>query len=160
MRPVRSALVAIFILSFFFLSCAQESATPASEEKSRSPFTTSPAEIALEEPCRYIGTFHKESRQLLEELRAQKVIVLDEWKCMARALQALDKEMTVKCKEKKEPLAVVEAWQTERYSPCLSSNNRGNEILECSLLSGAASCLILIDEPALPVGNEQEKKVE
>ena len=78
MRLVRSALVAIFILSISFLSCAQESATPAPEEKSRSPFTTSPAEIALEEPCRYIGTFHKESRQLLEVLRARKVILLDE----------------------------------------------------------------------------------
>ena len=37
------------------------------EEKSRSPFHRSPADVAVEEPCRFMGTFHKEVRQRLDQ---------------------------------------------------------------------------------------------
>ncbi|MEE3328124.1 MAG: hypothetical protein VX252_12380 [Myxococcota bacterium] len=157
---VRGGLIVLFISLMACSSPPEAPSDAAKQERSRSPFTTSPAQIALEEPCRYIGTFHKESRQRLEELRAQKFISLDEWKCMARALQALDKEMTVKCKEKKETLAVIEVWQTERYSSCLSSRDQNQDILECSLLSGMEVCLLLTPEDQVSVKSEEEETSE
>jgi hypothetical protein len=59
---------------------------------------------------------------------------------MARALKSLDEEMTVKCKEKKESIEVIEAWQTEYYSPCVVSAKK-EEIVRCSLLTAEETCL-------------------
>ena len=130
------------------LAWAGEGDGPAVQEREAcSPFTCSPADFAMEEPCRYIGQFHKESRQILEEMRAARIVTLDEWKCMARALQALDKEMTVKCKEKVEPIEVIEAWQIERYSPCLGESGEKAKILKCSLLSTEEECIFPDEVP-------------
>ena len=148
-------------LLFIFLLSA--SIAFAQEEKSRSPFSRPPSALAVEEPCRFVGTFHKESRQRIEELRAQKVISLDEWKCMARALEKLDDEMTVSCKVKKDPLSVIEVRQRELYSNCLPivesedsswfrrflqrlgmakdpAAEKKEAILNCSLLSAEKGC--------------------
>ena len=140
MTFIRRVLLVFLLVSFPALACYENTVAPPAEERSRSPFTTSPADIAVEEPCRFIGTFHKESRQRLEELRAGKVISLDEWACMARALKSLDEEMTVKCKEKEESIEVIEAWQTEHYSPCVVSAKK-EEIVRCSLLTSEETCL-------------------
>lgn len=140
MTLIRRVLLVLLLVSVPALACDQNAEAPPAEERSRSPFTTSPADLAVEEPCRFIGTFHKESRQRLEELRAGKVISLDEWACMARALKSLDEEMTVKCKEKKESIEVIEAWQTEYYSPCVDSAKK-EKIVRCSLLTAEETCL-------------------
>ena len=140
MTFIRRVLLVLLLVSVPALACDENAEAPPTEERSRSPFTTSPAELAVEEPCRFIGTFHKESRQRLEELRAGKVISLDEWACMARALKSLDEEMTVKCKEKKESIEVIEAWQTGYYSPCVVSAKK-EEIVRCSLLTSEETCL-------------------
>ena len=137
----------LWVVSVPGLAFADDAGAPLAEREPCSPFTCSPAQFAREEPCRYIGNFHKESRQILEEMRATKVVTLDEWACMARALQALDKAMTVQCKQKKESLEVVEAWQIERYSPCVESEPKA-EILKCSLLSSEGNCALWVDETA------------
>jgi len=147
-------LLVLWLASVPCFSLADDTGAPPAEREPCSPFTCSPSQFAREEPCRYIGIFHKESRQVLEEMRATEVVTLEEWACMARALQALDKEMTVKCKEKKESLEVIEAWQIERYSPCVESE-RKVEILECSLLSSEGSCALWVDETTDDEASEQ-----
>ena len=107
--------------------------------RSPSPFHTHPAEIAQAEPCRFIGTFHKESRNRLEQMRTQRVISSTEWTCMAQALKKLDSKMTTECAEKKQPLRIIESWQVELYTPCIRSEKK-TEILRCSLLSADTEC--------------------
>jgi len=134
----------IMMLSLLVVMACGESSEPPPQqppeapEKSQSPFHRSPADVAMEEPCRYIGTYHKESRQRLEELRANEVISLDQWKCMARALAALDDELTLECKKEEKSIEVVEARQSELYAPCLSPPNP--EVVHCSLLSSEDRC--------------------
>jgi len=134
-------------------------------EKSQSPFHRSPSAVAMEDTCRYIGTYHKESRQRLEELRANEVITLDEWKCMARALAALDDELTLDCKKVEKSIEAIEAEirfrlvlalssvetrQSELYAPCLSPPNP--KVVACSLLSSEDRCFVVpppnVDLPA------------
>jgi hypothetical protein len=111
----------------------------AEEEKSRSPFSRSPADVAKDEPCRFMGTFHKESRRRLEALFSCHVISIEQWKCMANELKTLDKEMTNRCKEKPQALETIEARQTELYRTCLLPS--GDAISRCSLLSSDRACL-------------------
>ncbi|MEE3329023.1 MAG: hypothetical protein VX252_16915 [Myxococcota bacterium] len=155
MNSMLKTLLVLWAVSVPLPALANDVSTPPAEPARCSPLTCPPSQLAREEPCRYVGNFHKESRQILEEMRAIKMVTLDEWACMARALQALDKEMTVKCKEKQEPLEVIEAWQVERYAPCVESEPKA-EILECSLLSGDRSCALFFEE--VPV--ETESKLE
>lgn len=125
----------VMLLLLFLVACEDSSEEP---EKSQSPFSRSLASVAMDEPCRYIGTFHKESRQRLEELRAHQVVSLDEWKCMARALAALDDELTRECKEEEKSIELIEIRQSELYAPCLSPANP--KVVRCSLLSSEDRC--------------------
>jgi len=111
----------------------------AEEEKSRSPFSRSPADVAKDEPCRFMGTFHKESRQRLEAFFSCHVISIEQWKCLASELKALDKEMTKRCKEQPQSLETIEARQTELYRTCLPPSDE--KIASCSLLSSDRTCL-------------------
>ena len=106
---------------------------------SRSPFTRSPAEVAMGNPCRFMGTFHKESRQRIEELRACHAISMDQWYSMARALQALDKEFTARCKVDSVSLSRIEKRQRELYTA--GSEPPQNDTIECALLSTDGSCM-------------------
>jgi len=54
------------------------------KEKSRSPFSRSPADVAKDEPCRFMGTFHKESRRRIEAFLDCDAISLQEWNAWPR----------------------------------------------------------------------------
>ncbi len=109
------------------------------EEKSRSPFSRSPADVAKDEPCRFMGTFHKESRQRLEALFTCHVISIKQWKCLAGELKTLDKEMTKRCKEQPQSIETIEARQIELYRTCLPPSEE--KVAGCSLLSSERACL-------------------
>ena len=102
-------------------------------EKSRSPFSRSPGDVFVEEPCRFMGTFHKESRQRLERFYVRKDISLDEWKCMAAALKRLDDEATQSCKKADQTIEVIEARQAELYRTCLPGSK--HRLVKCGMLS-------------------------
>jgi hypothetical protein len=106
---------------------------------SRSPFATSPAEVARAEPCRYMGTVHKESRQRLEVLRACGSVSEESWLCMARALEALDGEFTARCRKESVRLREIVLRQRALYEPCLAAG--AGEVAECALLSSDDDCL-------------------
>ena len=110
----------------------------SANEKSRSPFSRSPADVAKDEPCRFMGTFHKESRRRIEAFLDCDAISLVEWKCMAEALKALDDEMTLQCKQEPQSLDTIEARQGERYAACLPPSSE--ELVQCSLLSSDWAC--------------------
>ena len=57
-QPAHSAIALLIVAAAF--GC-----------QSRSPFTRTPADVALDEPCRFMGTFHRESRWRVEKLREQ-----------------------------------------------------------------------------------------
>lgn len=101
--------------------------------------SSSAADVAMDEPCRFIGTYHKESRQRLEVLRACGAISVDEWKCMAGTLKTLDKEMTRNCEEGPQTLEAIEVRQRELYAPCVEPLK--GSVANCGLLSSGGNCL-------------------
>jgi hypothetical protein len=104
---------------------------------SRSPFSRSPAEVAKAEPCRYLGTFHKESRRRIEDLRSCKAIDQAQWECTSSALKELDREFTDRCRAEQVSLKVIEARQRVLYEPCLPRKR----LLKCTLLSSSPRCV-------------------
>jgi hypothetical protein len=106
---------------------------------SRSPFRRSPADVARAEPCRYMGTLHKESRQRLEVLRACGAVAEEGWLCMAVALKALDVEFTERCKAGPVPLREIVARQRALYAVCLAPADA--ETLDCALIDSDDGCL-------------------
>ena len=112
---------------------------------SRSPFTRSPAAVALSEPCRYMGTFHRESRQRLEALRMCHVISEDEWGCMARELRALDVAFTNRCRSEDVAVDDILADQRARYGRCARAE------------APAAACAVLADDDACACAHRADR---
>ena len=110
----------------------------------RSPFTRSPAAVALSEPCRYMGTFHRESRQRLEALRMCHVISEDEWGCMARELEALDVAFTKQCRSERVAVDDILADQRGRYGRCVGD-------------APAAACAALAEDQACACARRAER---
>ena len=106
---------------------------------SRSPFTVSPAHYAVQEPCRYMGTLHRESRTRLERLRMCAAITEDDWLCMSRALQALDRDFTARCKSDSISYTEIADDQRGRYRNCAVAADR--DTIECTLLSTDSACI-------------------
>jgi hypothetical protein len=136
--PGRKALWLGGRCAFGVLICLH--GTSVAEEKSRSPFHRSPADVAVEEPCRFMGTFHKEVRQRLEMFYGAKQITLPEWKCLSGALKKVDRETTASCKEAPQSIETIEVRQTELFSACLPESKR--PLVDCSLLSRARPALL------------------
>ena len=105
----------------------------------RSPFTVHPAQLAIQKPCRFMGTVHKESRGRIEFLRACGSVSHDEWLCMARVLESLDAEFTARCTERSVPFRKIADAQRSRYLDCLGPS-RADDV-ECAVLSGDPRCL-------------------
>lgn len=106
---------------------------------SRSPFSRPPASLAVAEPCRFMGTLHKDSRQRIEVLRACHDVSYEEWLCMARALETLDTEFTGRCEERRVAYSEIADRQRLLYAQCVQQ--RSDELVECTLLSENARCL-------------------
>ena len=124
---MRRQLVAVFVLTL--LACA-----------SQSPFSRPPSSVAVDEPCRFMGTVHKESRQRIEVLRACKAISMEEWSCMASVLKSLDTEFTALCRSRSVDYEEIAARQRSLYSNCVSQPKA--ETIECGLLSEDSGCLV------------------
>ena len=123
------------------LACALVLASASLTCKSHSPFSRTPAAVALDEPCRYMGTFHKESRERLEALLDCHAISETEWRCMTGALKALDHDFTARCRSESVDLDVILADQTERYTRCLPPADDGKA--SCAALSDDWTCVDL-----------------
>jgi hypothetical protein len=113
-------------------------AAPGLACTSRSPFTRSPANVALAEPCRYMGTFHKESRQRLEGLFSCRAISDVEWGCMARELRALDHAFTGRCRSERVAVDEILADQRARYGRCLAP--AAAPVAACAALAEDDAC--------------------
>jgi hypothetical protein len=106
---------------------------------SSSPFTRPPASIAVDEPCRFMGTFHKESRVRIEELRMCRVITDAQWGCLATELKALDVAFTAECRERTVRYAEIASDQHDRYVRCLPEGPKA--VARCAVLSDDATCI-------------------
>ena len=99
----------------------------------------------MDEPCRFMGTFHKEVRQRLEMFYSADQIDLADWKCLSGALKKLDREATASCKEAPQSIESIEARQVELFSACLTEGKR--PLVGCSLLSQARPALLEVKDP-------------
>ena len=107
--------------------------------QSRSPFTRTPADIALDEPCRYMGTFHRESRWRVEKLREHGTLSFDEWACMTRELKQLDVTFSAECKRREVGVAEISDNQRARYRSCVGPDRIG--FADCAVLSRDSTTL-------------------
>lgn len=105
----------------------------------RSPFAVHPAALAMEDPCRRMGTLHKESRGRLEYLRRCGVVSDRQWACMARALESHDEHFTAACRTRRVPFAEIAAAQRSDYAGCLGSGR--SEDVACAVFSDEFTCL-------------------
>ncbi len=121
---------------------------PAPAERSRSPFHTTPAEVAMDEPCRFLGTFHKESRRRVESLAQCHAIDEVQWSCLTRALKAVDRTYTARCKETAVTFATIERSQRARYAECFAEPDAAP--ISCGLLTGGDECLLALCLPEAP----------
>lgn len=106
---------------------------------SSSPFTRPPALVAIDDPCRFMGTFHKESRVRIEELRMCHAVSDEEWRCLASELKALDVAFTAECREHRVRYSRIAADQQLRYARCLPKRSKG--LARCAVLSGDTLCI-------------------
>jgi hypothetical protein len=101
--------------------------------QSRSPFTRTPADVALDEPCRYMGTFHRESRWRVEKLREHGSLSFDEWACMTHELKQLDIVFSAECKRREVGVAEISDDQRARYRSCVEPDRV--DLADCAVLS-------------------------
>jgi hypothetical protein len=106
---------------------------------SQSPFSRTPGAVAVDEPCRFMGTLHRDSRQRIEALRACHDVSYEEWLCMARALETLDDEFTGRCKGRSVVYSEIAHRQRLLYAQCLQQPS--HDLVECTLLSEDQRCL-------------------
>lgn len=78
----------------------------------------------MEEPCRFMGTFHRLSRGQVETLRMEHRITSDEWKCTAGKLAEVDRRFTRECNAR--PVAYPDLVQALRdeYSRCFPADRQ------------------------------------
>jgi hypothetical protein len=114
----------------------------------------------MDEPCRFMGTFHKESRVRLEDLRMCHAISDLEWECMVRVLKALDKEYTAECRDRKVRYRELASQQRERYAGCLPAD--GAAVAACAVLSDDGECMAerCLQAPAGSSERERSSSVE
>lgn len=86
-----------------------------------------------------MGTVHRESRNRLETLRMCDAITDDEWLCMTRALQSLDRSFTARCKSASVPYTEIADDQRRRYETCAGTTTSAT--IECGLLSTDPACV-------------------
>ena len=86
-----------------------------------------------------MGTLHRESRNRLETLRMCDAITDEEWLCMTRALQALDRSFTTRCRSGSVSYAEIADDQRGRYGTCAVTTT--GTTIECSLLSTDPACV-------------------
>ena len=106
---------------------------------SHSPFRTTPSELALHAPCRYMGSVHKESRARIETLRMCGAVSADEWLCMARALESLDDHFTELCRSRNVRFREIADEQRRLYASCRRQSDP--EVVACGILSTDEVCL-------------------
>jgi hypothetical protein len=78
------------------------------------------SQVEPEAVCDRLGSFHRLGRNQLERLRAAEVISAREWKCMADALAALDREISMRCVTTPQYLDALQDLQRKAYSACLT----------------------------------------
>jgi len=115
------------------------SCSSRSSPSKNSSVTVHPAESAMEDPCRFMGSVHREVRIRLDVFRSHDVISFEQWKCLTAELKAVDKEMTARCDEQPQTIEIVNARQTELFGKCLPSSDEA--IIHCSLLSSDRACV-------------------
>lgn len=86
-----------------------------------------------------MGTLHRESRVRIEKLRLCDAIDDDEWLCMARALQAIDRNFTARCMSDRVAYAEIADAQRAKYHACAVAADR--ETIECTVLTANPACI-------------------
>ena len=129
-----TALYLAFAIGVLLSAC--HAATPrsntAGQRPGRYPTTEGVAQLAVDDPCRYLGTVHKMSREIIERLRAKDEISLEEWSCMTDVIVDANYEVGLECHRRKVEFREFAERQEEGYRACLTAEHRG--IARCAVI--------------------------
>ena len=76
--------------------------------------------VEPEAVCDRLGSIHRSARNKLESLRVAELISTREWKCMAEALAALDRDISRRCVTTPQYLDALQDSQRKAYAACLT----------------------------------------
>ena len=133
---MRCALTLLLALMVAIASCtASSTGSHRSRRNPRTgqyPTTRGVAQIAVDQPCEYLGTVHKMSRELIERLRASEHITLEEWRCMAEVIVEVNYEVGLKCHRKRVQFQEIADLQEERHRGCIADAR--TDIARCAVI--------------------------
>lgn len=92
----------------------------------------STTDIAMDAPCRFLGTSHRDSRSRIEQLRSCGAVTHAQWACMAEAASAVDDEFTALCRGAAISHEAIASRQRASYQACVPS---ASEIAEWAVFS-------------------------
>lgn len=97
------------------------------------------AAFAVQEPCRFKGTSHKNSRERIEVLRSCGAISEPEWTCMSDAAKSVDLDVTALCRSAPVSSADLVTRQRAAFLRCLEPKHES--LADCAVFSSDTSCL-------------------
>lgn len=90
------------------------------------------AQLAVDDPCRYLGTLQSVSGQLIERLRARERVTLDEWSCMSDVVVDVNWEVGKQCHQREVAFSEFAEAQKEGYAQCLG--NQHSRTINCAVI--------------------------
>ena len=97
------------------------------------------AEFAVQEPCRFKGTSHRDARERIEVLRSCGAIDESQWSCLSDAAKSVDRDITARCRSAPVSSSDLEARQRAAFLACVEPNQ--SRVAECAVFSSDTACL-------------------
>jgi hypothetical protein len=114
----------LLLLAAAILSCESPTSSPRSGDRpGRYPTAEGFAQLAVDDPCRYLGTLHNVSRQIVERYRARREVSIDEWACMSEVIVDVNYEVGIDCHKRDVPFEEFAARQEKGYLACLTDEH-------------------------------------
>jgi hypothetical protein len=97
------------------------------------------ADFAVQEPCRFKGTSHRDARERIEVLRGCGAIDEAEWACLSEAAKSVDRDVTALCRSAPVSSSDLVARQRAAFLACVEP--RQSKLAECAVFSSDTRCL-------------------
>lgn len=132
-RRIASALVLLLLLAFASCTNSKPPSRKGGDWRSgKFPTAEGFAQLAVDDPCDYLGTLQSVSNQLIERLRARERVTLDEWACMSGVVVDVNWEVGKQCHQREVEFSEFAEAQKEGYAQCLSGDR--SPTIQCAVI--------------------------
>ena len=139
----------VLSLALVFASCTSPTPSkrtdraPGEFRSGKFPTAEGFAQLAVDDPCRHLGTLQNVSAQVIERLRARNKVTLDEWSCMSDVVKDVNWEVGKQCHQREVEFSEFADAQKEGYAKCLSgkrSRTLGCSVIQVNWRGSASFC--------------------